>query len=315
MRFLTPFVVAIAASSVGFPTIGETSWEDVIRAVDEKSKMYFEYALGLDPTAYPGTALNGIGHDRHVCAIVGRMLGFREEIKEAETFQDPPLTPDANPMELTQHSVFLQSWIAAAKRAVAMTENQKVSLWNLECLGEHGIPRKAQIEVPGVVGDFSRLGDTLVVYGNIDAGFFERFVGALDENQGVQEVALGSAGGSVSDAILSGLEIRKRGLSTTLQGPCYSACPLVFVGGETRMIWSGPGPYLGFHQLYTSKGAVPQSDPVYERVAVYLNAMGVDQETVIPWMLSAAPSDIFEPELESLCSSGVATWVQRVCGW
>lgn len=292
--------------------LAEISWDGAIEAVREESSKYYDYALGLG-SGHPGSALHGIGHDRHICAITGRMLGFRNEIKEAETFESPSLSPEADPFELMEHSVFLDSWIVAARRAVAMTKSQKKSLWNLECIGNHDIPRTAYIDEPELKGDFSVLDSTLVVYGNIDSGFHDRFRAALDANPEVDLIALGSAGGSIIDAILSGLEVRKRGLSTTLHGPCFSACPLVFMGGERRTIWMGPGPHLGFHRAYTKLGEVPLDDNVYRQIAEYLTAMGVNPVPVLEWMALAGSNEIYQPRLEQLCGPRVATWVQRVC--
>ncbi|WP_171178195.1 hypothetical protein [Ruegeria sp. HKCCD8929] len=297
-----------------FPSfaLAEISWDNAIEAVSAKSSEYYDYALRLG-SGHPGSALHGIGHDRHICAIAGRMLGFRDEIARAETFEDPPLTPQADPFELMEHSVFLDSWVAAARRATAMTESQKKSLWNLECIGNHGIPRTAYIDEPELKGDFSVLENTLVVYGDIDSGFHDRFRAVLDANPEVDLIALGSAGGSVVDAILSGSEIRKRGLTTTLHGPCFSACPLVFMGGERRTIWMGPGPHLGFHRVYTPSGEISLDDRVYLQIAEYLAAMDVDPIPVLEWMARAGSSEIFEPRLEQLCEPRVATWVQRIC--
>lgn len=295
------------------PSYAEVSWDNAIKAVSEKRSAYYDFAVTLDPMSRPGTALNGIGHDQHICAIVGRMLGFREEISLAETFKDPPLTKDADPFELMTHSMFLDSWVAAAKRAIAMTRNQQASLWNLECVGKHGIPVTALITDPSIKGEFSLLDETLVIYGDIDSGFYERFMQALVDFPQAKTVAMGSAGGSVRDAILTGYEIRNRGLSTTLHGPCFSACPLVFAGGVSRTIWMGPGPHLGFHQIYNSSGALPLDHTAYQAVKIYLSEMGVDPSGVIAWMASATPDEIFEPDLELLCKVGIATWVQRTC--
>lgn len=304
----------LVASFFAGPAGAQSSWEAAIESVSNKSSKYYDYALGLG-SGHPGTALHGIGHDRHICAIVGRMLGFVDEVRQAETFEDPPLSRDADPFALMEHSLFLDSWGAAARRAVSMSESQKKSLWNLECVGKHGIPTDGFLNEPGLVGDFSVSDDTLLVYGDIDPGFYDRFVSTLDANPAVRSVALGSAGGSVVDALLSGLEIRRRELSTTLHGPCFSACPLVFAGGTERTIWMGPGPHLGFHQVYTSSGAVPLSDEIYEKIALYLAMMGVDAQVVIRWMASAGPSEMYEPSLELLCEPRLATWVQRTCSF
>mgnify|MGYP005857788353 CR=1 FL=1 len=296
------------------PSSAEMSWDDAIESVREKRSEYYEYATELG-AGTPGTVLHGIGHDRHICAIVGRMLGFRDEIEQAETFDHPPLTPDANPYELMEHSMFLDSWVAAARRATAMTQAQKQSLWNLECPGNHGIPATARIDDPDLRGDFSVRNDKLVVYGDIDDGFHERFRAVLDTNPGIDTVALGSAGGSVANAILSGLEIRKRGLNTTLHGPCFSACPLMFAGGVERRIWMGPGPHMGFHRVYTASGEAPRDAEIYQHIIRYLFAMGVNPAPVLRWMDRAGSAEMFKPGLDQLCEAKVATWVQRTCGF
>ena len=155
--------------------------------------------------------------------------------------------------------------------------------------------------------------EKLYVYGNIDAGFADRFERALLDAPGITTVALGSGGGSVIDAVRAGARIRDRGLSTEIYGNCLSACPLVFIGGVERRLWAAPH-RLGFHQIYDETGvSVPSDDAVYDLVARYATLVGSDPNVLISWMLSAGPSEMFEPEVESLCAAGVATWVQRVC--
>jgi len=288
------------------------SWEKAIEAVEKKQSKYFDYALEQG-AGFPGSALQGIGYGQHICAIVGRMLGFRKEIKAAKTIQDPPLSPDTDPNILMEHTMLLDSWVSAANNAVSMTKIQKQNLWNLECVGQYEIPHEAIISDASLKGDFSVKEDTILVYGDINTGFFKRFKAALNANPNVRIVALGSAGGSVKDAIKAGLEIRQRGLSTTLHGPCFSACPLIFAGGDNRIIWMGPGPHLRFHQVYSQNGAIPLNSEVYNIIAQYLEKMGVSSSQVINWMANADPTEIFEPKLELLCVSKLATWVQRTC--
>ena len=152
-------------------------------------------------------------------------------------------------------------------------------------------------------------------YGDIEAGFFERFKVALSDNPNIEEIALGSGGGSVQDALLAGYEIRRLGLTTTLYGNCYSACPLVFMGGIKRILWASPH-RLGFHQIYRGSGvAVPPDDPIYSLTEQYLSDMGVNSYVVILWMFSTTPDEMFEPEVRQLCDPGVATFVQRICGF
>jgi len=310
-------IFLLLSSLLIFPKLAwaEISWEEAIEAVEEKTSKYFDYAMKLG-SGYPGTALNGLNHERHMCAIVGRMLGFRDEIRWAETIEDPPLVPHADPGNLMAHSMSLDAWVAAARRALSMTVMQRKNLWNLECVGNYQISISARIVDADLQGDFSIKDNTLIVYGEINDGFYQRFVHVLNDNPHIKSIGLGSAGGSVIDAILSGLEIRKRGLTTILHGPCYSACPLIFVGGTERLIWPGPGQNIGFHQVYSKHGkAISLKSEVYQHIAAYLLKMDVNPIVVIFWMRSAQPDAIFEPDLEDLCKFGVATWIQRTCGF
>jgi hypothetical protein len=75
----------------------------------------------------------------------------------------------------------------------------------------------------------------------------------------------------------------------------------------------GPGPHLGFHQIYNSNGAIPLDHDMYKIVARYLTEVGVDAFGVISWMAKAGPKEMFEPDLEKLCDVRIATWVQRIC--
>lgn len=292
-----------------------TSWEAAIQRVEQSSKEYFDYAVEVGGTSWAGTAYNEYQFDRHLCAIVGRMLEQVEAIKEIETLEYPPIDAASDPHDLLVFSISLENWAMAARRALSMSRDERINVWNLDCVGEMGIPANLFMESAQPNAAFDLNGQTLLVYGDIEAGFFDRLKAELDANPEVTEVSLGSGGGSVRDAFLAGYEIRTRGLSTTSYGNCFSACPLVFMGGERRVLWASPS-RLGFHQIYTGNGnALPVEDPIYRLTARYMADMGVNPQVVIHWMLSAQPHEMFEPEVSDLCAPGVATFVQRVCGW
>ena len=292
-----------------------TSWEPAIQRVEQSSKEYFDYAVEVGGTSWAGTAYNGYQFDRHLCAIVGRMLKQVEAIKEIETLEYPPMDATSDPHDLLVFSISLENWTIAARRALSMSRDERINVWNLDCVGEMGIPANHFMESAQPNAAFDLNDRTLLVYGDIEAGFFNRLKAELDANQEVTEVALGSGGGSVRDALLAGYEIRTCGLSTTIYGNCFSACPLVFMGGERRVLWASPS-RLGFHQIYTGNGnGLPVEDPIYRLTARYMVDMGANPQVVIPWMLSAQPHEMFEPEVSDLCAPGVATFVQRVCGW
>lgn len=308
-------ITVFATSASLYSPVGaeEVQWRQAIAAVTSSAQAYWDYGKKLDQSNTLGTMYGGFGYDQHQCAILGRMLGFESEIKSLEKFDYPPMNEKSDSTELLIFSEFLNNWVSAATRAVESSESQRINVWNLECVGKLGISRSAYLVSDQPNADFKTDGDMLIIYGDIESGFYKRLLSALDSNPGVTQVGLGSGGGSVVDAILSGYEIRKRGLNTTLWGNCYSACPLVFMGGVQRYLMANEN-RLGFHQVYTGKGVpVAFDDEVYTIIDSYLSNMGVDSQTAISWMQSSPPESMFEPEVGLLCLPKVATFVQRIC--
>lgn len=288
-------------------------WDDAISNVQRSASEYFDYAVKMGGTSHAGSMYNGYMSVEHQCAILGRMLEHADAIRHIEEFDYPPMDVSSDPHELLVFSISLENWVAAAQWAKNATEDQRINRWNLDCVGQFGIPANLFIESAQPEAEFVADGTQLHVYGDIDVGFAVRLEQALNSNLLVTEVTLGSGGGSVRDALIAGLLIRSRGLDTTIYGNCYSACPLVFLGGNHRVIWATPY-RLGFHQIYTGTGAsIPLDDQLYDLVARYVAEMGGDPPTVLAWMHSAGPSEMYEPDPEEICSANVATFVQRVC--
>ncbi len=309
-KLILPLILVLVGSQVGAQT---ARWEVAIERVEASADEYFEYAVRTGGTSWAGTMYNGYHSQRHQCAILGRMLGKIESIREIEYLEYPPLDASSDPHDLLVFSISLKNWVGAARWALAAETHERINTWNLDCVGSHGISISMSIESPREEADFQRDGNQLYVYGAIEQGFYERFLEALQANSGIEEVVLGSGGGSVRDAILSGVEIRRRGLYTTIFGNCFSACPLVFMGGTRRVIWAAPHD-LGFHQIYRGNGVpVSLDDPIYTLTANYIESMGIDSMVVIQWMSNAAPHEMYEPDVRTLCAPRVATFVQRTC--
>lgn len=96
-------------------------------------------------------------------------------------------------------------------------------------------------------------------------------------------VALNSEGGVLLYGLALGDQIRKAGLSTTLQdsasGPseCASACVFTFMGGVERSV--GKGARVGVHQIYSdtkARDSLSVSDAQYltSLVALHIDKMG-----------------------------------------
>lgn len=316
MRIIFLFLMTFLSASV---IAQNNNWPNAIAAASKSAASYQEYA-----EVKSGSGLGGmvgqIGADidieRHRCAILGRMLGRIDEIAALEKIEYPNLNSQLDEYEAAMFASSLWNWVSVARWASAANEADRTNRWNLDCVGNMGIPTSAYIvhEASDALFAFDKQTGQLSVYGDIDTGFYDRFLTQLERSEGVEEVLLGSGGGSVHDAIMAGREIRKRQLDTTLFGNCYSACPLVFAGGENRTVWSSVRHDFGFHQVYLGDGkAVPNDHPVYGAIAAYLNDMGVDAQTYLSWMHRAPPSDMYVPDIRATCAPKLVTFVQRIC--
>jgi hypothetical protein len=225
-----------------------------------------------------------------------------------------PAKSDEDAHNLRVQAQSLSNFADSVENIVKKSPQERSIYWNLDCAGKYKIPSTYVDE--GQQKTFFLLkheGVTLQILGSIETGFSSRLISAIADNPSVKNIALGSGGGSVAEAIQAGRFIRSRGLTTTLWNNCYSACPLVFLGGIERTIWA-PYPKLGFHQIYTETGAIQFTSPVYTYVGKYIASMGASSKYVIALMQSASPNQMLELALdENLCRSGVTTWIQRFC--
>lgn len=314
MKNILYLVTAFTLLNAGSALASSMDWDREIERTKRASSDYYEYVRERDGSSpHVGSMYSGYHFERHQCAIIGRMLGMDDVVSELERITYPPMDETSDTQDLLVFSVSLENWVAAAEGALKMDESRRRSVWNLDCVGSHGISKNYFIENAMPEAQFEIKDGTLYIYGDIDHGFYLRFKVALTSGEPITRVALGSGGGSVIDALMTGREIRTRGLDTTIYGNCFSACPLVFMGGEARLLWASPS-RLGFHQVSSDGKPVPLDDDIYSLISQYVNAMGVDTSLALTWMKSAPLEDMYEPSPLDLCISGVATWIQRVCG-
>jgi hypothetical protein len=292
------------------------NWDETIVLVEKRAAEIWERGKSLGADTFLGTAVNEVDIPKHKCAILGRMLGHVGAVSELEEHPEPELSSDPTSEELYNLMVYshsLSNWVFVARSATAQTKIQRKHSWNLDCVGQMGIPRNTYEEIAESSAEFVVDGTDLRVLGDIESGFTDKLVYQLDTNAQINRVVLGSRGGNVKEALLAGFEIRNRKLDTTLSSNCLSACPLVFLGGIRRTIWS-PYPKLGFHQLSDKAGTpIKTSSNLYVAMERYAEAMGANPSFVLASMLRAGPSEVFEPDFDSLCTNKVVTWVQRLC--
>ena len=301
-----------------------TSWPTAIRNVELLFEQYlqksdellrqedsFYASTEMSPLSYAGHACSHCYWPQHQCAILGRMLGKSELINHLEE----PLPPITAPLhDVWSAAQSLDQWLHVANSLLRSSHEMRSNVWNLECVGRFDIPTSAYMTDGAESTNFSVSGSYLLVYGDVVDGFYEELLEVLNNHPEIRTVAIGSAGGFVHDALLSGMEIRRRRLRTQLSGPCMSACPLVFMGGISRIVMR-PFPTFGFHQMYSDEGPTHFNDPLYQLVSDYAWSMGVDGDWLIEQMRQALPSQMIilgdeEAERDELCRRGLVTGYQ-----
>lgn len=287
-------------------------WSQAIDAVSEKSDSYWRLAeaRGLE-SRFLGTGLNELHVVEHKCSILGRMLERINYITPVELSTEFDVdNADDQTTAIAAHS--LDNWVYQAKRILDLDRERRVKEWNLDCVGQLGIPLEAFVGEVSRQTFFDIEGKTLRVLGDVGKDFSAALLEAINSSPEIEEIALGSGGGSVYEAIKAGQTIRRLGLETTLWNNCYSACTIVFMGGVNRRIWS-PYPELSFHRVSIRGEAVDDYDPVYSHIAKYVYEMGGDGGRFVDFMLMASPSTFHSPHPDDLCNASLATWIQRQC--
>lgn len=272
----------------------------------------------VDDYSHIGTAMNDVNAQEHACYSLGMLVGQSHSVQHIRLDRKPILkasnSDEAYDLRVTAQS--LDNFIHNGKRILKLNQNERIQEWNLDCVGHLGINGQyIQIQNEQTFYKITNNGTVLQVLGGIEKGFASRIKEAIIKNPRINTVALGSGGGYVNEAIEAGHFIRSRGIDTTLWSNCFSACPLVFIGGVNRIIWR-PHPYLGFHKIYDEGGnAVSSSSKIYNEIKKYINEMGVSSEFMIKAMLSAEPSQmlIIEGYLDIICENNIATWTQYGC--
>ncbi len=282
------------------------------------SEKYTKVANTIDSMFNVGTAHNEEDSDTHLCFITGVLLGKRDLVKNLNKTYKPnlKLKTEDNARQLRIIAISYDNFVYIAKSSLKKSNSELSHEWNLNCAGKHGLPNEYSIQDKQTTFfKYNKDSHTLEILGDIQDGFAQQLINAFNSHPKARTIALGSGGGSVKEALEAGWFIRRHRLDTTLWNGCYSACPLVFLGGVNRTIFS-PYPVLGLHQIYKKNGMpLPTNDPVYASIYSYIKVMGANPKYVISNMLVATPTQMNEimGYDSSLCKYNVATWIQRNC--
>lgn len=292
----------------------------LIREVNEAkriAKALYAAADKIDSEFWIGTMYNEVDLPEHTCYALGMLLGLEEKVRHLRFDRNPPLNARDSDQahDLRVNAQSLNNFAVAASTSLRMDHGKRGIAWDLDCSGQRGIPVVPFTKTgASTFFEVTEGGRGIRILGAIEKGFVAKLSAALGDNPNATFVALGSGGGSVAEAVAAGRLIRAKGLATTVWNSCYSACPLVFLGGVERNIHS-PYPSLGFHQMSTSAGPVAPASPAYAQVSSYVRAMGADDQFFVSAMMQATPREmnmIYGADVR-LCEARIATWIQRAC--
>jgi hypothetical protein len=129
-------------------------------------------------TPHAGTMLNEFRLKEFNCASLAYMLGKDDIFKRLSHIDEPVLKPRMSEIELNIlaiNAIEFSNLASAARTALENSPRDRIELWNLNCVGQHEISREHVMARSAPKAIFERQGDHILVLGDIDAGFFERF--------------------------------------------------------------------------------------------------------------------------------------------
>ncbi len=153
---------------------------------------------------------------------------------------------------------------------------------------------------------------TVLLEGGIAGGDAERLADDLNAAAPTR-VRLNSPGGSVTDALALGRQIRALGAETVLEAGdvCLSACPYLLAGGTARTV--DPNAMVGVHQHYFGESTILPAFVAVEdiqrgqgEVMAYLVEMDIDPR-LMQHALVTPPDEIYLLVPEELTTYRLAT--------
>ncbi|KAF0285834.1 hypothetical protein BA899_01255 [Spiribacter sp. SSL99] len=151
-------------------------------------------------------------------------------------------------------------------------------------------------------------GSGVAVQGAIARGVVDEVRSALARVEEPFYVALDSEGGRIGVGDSLNRLIQERGLATLVEGKCYSACALAFLGGQSRIV--GDGAMIGFHKARSGLDDSPTFRAM-ELSADELQRTIMREAGVREWFIDEAldtPSErMWRPSVEVLAEGDVIT--------
>jgi hypothetical protein len=142
----------------------------------------------------------------------------------------------------------------------------------------------------------------LEVVGPIGFGLAEEISRTLSANPTVRVVLLDSPGGRISEAHEIARVIEAHSLVTYVVSRCESACAVVYVGGQERLI--GPRAIIGLHQPSFPGAGAAESERERNRIEQYFRSRGVSQPFLDRAFLTP-PGSMWRPSHDELIDAGL----------
>jgi hypothetical protein len=149
-----------------------------------------------------------------------------------------------------------------------------------------------------------RDGQELEFAGGISFGAAKEFERFLDAMGGVRLIHLNSTGGRIREAQKMGDLIRSRKLGTYVSNECLSACTIIFLSGQERLVSADAS--IGFHQPYFPGLTADERRSTIAAEEARLRALGLSAE--FAHKANQAPPDaMWFPSTSELIAEKVAT--------
>lgn len=165
--------------------------------------------------------------------------------------------------------------------------------------GENPAPiERPEHDIPVVEG-------VAIINGEINYAQFNGFVAMMAQHSEIKRLRISSHGGLVPAARAIARQVQLHQIEVEAAGLCASACILVFMAGEKRVL--AQGAELGFHRWHDGGMAhlFGQIDPE-KRDAEWLRGRGVDPQFVT--QIFTTPHDnLWRPTRAELLAAGVLT--------
>lgn len=271
-------------------------------------------------------------YEWHQCQILSQIVGYPELGDNFSIpFEDNYLRGGEDDVEwlteqqtrdgslqllVDQHTHYSKySYILALQRIAKLDPDAIRFKWNTECVVHPAfkLGREYSQELPNPYLKLQIISsEILLIQGQIENGFAAQLKLFLEENPNIRTIKLSLGGGVVGEAIEAGLEIRRRGIDTEVDGACLSACVYVLAGGASRGM---PLPYglVGFHAASSNAEARSATSEDYRVIANYLNHMGITADRILGVMTEIAPGTFEYPDQYFLCDTNLISWSEWSC--